>query len=321
MIANSIRILPSISSLTNIGDPMQHPSPERGHGNLLPPIENFFSGEVHSQKRIKLEEPGKENEREEDTALWQAKQKLAQAIDMIQSSSSENVCSSIDVVKSACGMLEDYARSLEKANGRRALSDSSDLPNQANDWSNYPSTSIIATTRDHIPRGPPPLPFCQSTLSVPSYYPFPSMPQCPMPGYFPYPLEQSPIMPGRLHPISVQHVNSAPCRSPSNSNIHMNDQHFQTLPNQCGQHFDPQQQTEQPTRRRPVCQKCGITETPEWRGGPNGSRTLCNACGLFLAKLSKRMGEQAATADFFAGEQARGRRRRTYASHDSKKRL
>ncbi|ENH65566.1 GATA zinc finger domain-containing protein 15 [Fusarium oxysporum f. sp. cubense race 1] len=33
------------------------------------------------------------------------------------------------------------------------------------------------------------------------------------------------------------------------------------------------------------CQNCGRTQTPEWRRGPNGMRTLCNACGLHYAKL------------------------------------
>lgn len=28
------------------------------------------------------------------------------------------------------------------------------------------------------------------------------------------------------------------------------------------------------------CHSCNITETPEWRRGPDGARTLCNACGL-----------------------------------------
>ncbi|KAG2221316.1 hypothetical protein INT45_014000 [Circinella minor] len=28
------------------------------------------------------------------------------------------------------------------------------------------------------------------------------------------------------------------------------------------------------------CRRCGITETPRWRGGPLGRHTLCNACGL-----------------------------------------
>ncbi|KZT53674.1 hypothetical protein CALCODRAFT_41907 [Calocera cornea HHB12733] len=35
------------------------------------------------------------------------------------------------------------------------------------------------------------------------------------------------------------------------------------------------------------CASCGISETPEWRKGPDGARTLCNACGLHFAKLSR----------------------------------
>ncbi|GAN11155.1 hypothetical protein MAM1_0488d10713 [Mucor ambiguus] len=36
------------------------------------------------------------------------------------------------------------------------------------------------------------------------------------------------------------------------------------------------------------CHSCGTTETPEWRRGPDGARTLCNACGLHYSKLLKR---------------------------------
>jgi len=38
------------------------------------------------------------------------------------------------------------------------------------------------------------------------------------------------------------------------------------------------------------CHSCNTTETPEWRRGPNGARTLCNACGLVFAKIVKRRG-------------------------------
>lgn len=40
------------------------------------------------------------------------------------------------------------------------------------------------------------------------------------------------------------------------------------------------------------CKHCESIETPEWRRGPDGSRTLCNACGLFYSKLTKRYGTQ-----------------------------
>lgn len=36
------------------------------------------------------------------------------------------------------------------------------------------------------------------------------------------------------------------------------------------------------------CFHCGEVQTPEWRRGPYGNRTLCNACGLYYRKLIKR---------------------------------
>ena len=36
------------------------------------------------------------------------------------------------------------------------------------------------------------------------------------------------------------------------------------------------------------CFHCGAKETPEWRRGPLGRRTLCNACGLLYAARLKR---------------------------------
>ncbi|KAJ5561331.1 Zinc finger NHR/GATA-type [Penicillium sp. DV-2018c] len=43
------------------------------------------------------------------------------------------------------------------------------------------------------------------------------------------------------------------------------------------------------------CHSCNRAETPEWRRGPDGARTLCNACGLHYAKLTRKMGAKAAT--------------------------
>jgi len=42
------------------------------------------------------------------------------------------------------------------------------------------------------------------------------------------------------------------------------------------------------------CQHCRSTGTPEWRRGPNGERSLCNACGLFYSKLVKKYGTETA---------------------------
>jgi PAS domain S-box-containing protein len=37
-----------------------------------------------------------------------------------------------------------------------------------------------------------------------------------------------------------------------------------------------------------VCTDCGTLESPEWRKGPSGPKTLCNACGLRWAKREKK---------------------------------
>ncbi|KAJ2235503.1 hypothetical protein IWW45_002554 [Coemansia sp. RSA 485] len=55
-----------------------------------------------------------------------------------------------------------------------------------------------------------------------------------------------------------------------------------------------------------TCRSCGISETPEWRRGPDGARTLCNACGLHYAKLNKKRATEANThpgAESDAGSQ------------------
>jgi len=45
-------------------------------------------------------------------------------------------------------------------------------------------------------------------------------------------------------------------------------------------------------RRNLHCHACGVTETPEWRRGPDGDHTLCNACGLHYAKALKKEKEE-----------------------------
>ncbi|ORY14462.1 hypothetical protein BCR34DRAFT_233824 [Clohesyomyces aquaticus] len=44
------------------------------------------------------------------------------------------------------------------------------------------------------------------------------------------------------------------------------------------------------------CHSCNRAETPEWRRGPDGARTLCNACGLHYAKLTRKLGGKQAMA-------------------------
>jgi hypothetical protein len=42
------------------------------------------------------------------------------------------------------------------------------------------------------------------------------------------------------------------------------------------------------------CSQCGNSDTPEWRRGPKGPKTTCNACGLFYGKLLKKFDLQKA---------------------------
>lgn len=59
----------------------------------------------------------------------------------------------------------------------------------------------------------------------------------------------------------------------------------------CSLSVQPKGIRKPPIRQMDVaCKHCSTIDTPEWRRGPDGSRTLCNACGLFFSKLVKKYG-------------------------------
>ncbi|KAF8579915.1 hypothetical protein K439DRAFT_343406 [Ramaria rubella] len=64
------------------------------------------------------------------------------------------------------------------------------------------------------------------------------------------------------------------------------------------------QRTEPAVSESQRCMGCGATSTPEWRRGPLGPRTLCNACGLVYAKLIKKRGRDAAGRSIMEGAAA-----------------
>lgn len=72
----------------------------------------------------------------------------------------------------------------------------------------------------------------------------------------------------------------------------------------------PDQQSADRPRKRAAppgkCHSCHRVDTPEWRRGPDGARTLCNACGLHFAKLQRKdaLAEKARRAAGPAGESA-----------------
>ncbi|BCS27217.1 GATA transcription factor LreB [Aspergillus puulaauensis] len=63
-------------------------------------------------------------------------------------------------------------------------------------------------------------------------------------------------------------------------------------PNPIEQEQDQQAPPENEPRKRLKgeyqCADCGTSDSPEWRKGPGGPKTLCNACGLRWAKREKK---------------------------------
>ncbi|GIL54840.1 hypothetical protein Vafri_10533 [Volvox africanus] len=57
-----------------------------------------------------------------------------------------------------------------------------------------------------------------------------------------------------------------------------------------------QQQQQPPSKRQKVtgrtCVECGATSTPQWREGPMGPKTLCNACGVRYVRSQQKAAGQ-----------------------------
>ncbi|CAO3566303.1 unnamed protein product [Mortierella alpina] len=85
------------------------------------------------------------------------------------------------------------------------------------------------------------------------------------------------------HSVDIdQHSNSGSINGASNSRSSKNSD----VPHQ--KYRKRAKRTQPPGR----CLSCDSSDTPEWRRGPDGARTLCNACGLHYAKLLKRQSKQ-----------------------------
>jgi hypothetical protein len=54
--------------------------------------------------------------------------------------------------------------------------------------------------------------------------------------------------------------------------------------------------TERKIARPGRCHQCARVESPEWRRGPGGLRSLCNACGPRYAKRERKKRESVAGA-------------------------
>lgn len=62
------------------------------------------------------------------------------------------------------------------------------------------------------------------------------------------------------------------------------------------------------------CSHCGSKSTPEWRRGPEGDKTLCNACGLFYSKLIKKLHSPERAADIMKERKANGKQKDRHIS-------
>lgn len=117
-------------------------------------------------------------------------------------------------------------------------------------------------------------------------------------------LTYSPLSSDRSTPTPVSLENSndndsnSPCQSDSTPNTKI-DNVFVSLSDSDRKHMSKIGKTSKSGKNRNAhmrCLHCSSTETPEWRKGPGGPTTLCNACGLFYKKLIKKFGEALATS-------------------------
>ena len=122
--------------------------------------------------------------------------------------------------------------------------------------------------------------------------------QLPLASYHPYPYVQFPSS------IPPQPVRVAPSSS-SSAPFYYQPVYFQPpRAAAAGTQFTVPEVINKSNNK---CHRCGTSETPEWRRGPNGVRTLCNACGLFHAKLVKRKGAALAAEEVLNNKVRKGK--------------
>ncbi|KZV96182.1 hypothetical protein EXIGLDRAFT_765562, partial [Exidia glandulosa HHB12029] len=119
-------------------------------------------------------------------------------------------------------------------------------------------------TRYAPPPGLPP--FMQSSQSLPNVLDFTGM----------MPLNFNTVLPSLGPPLVA-----AP--GPSSSRIDAPLVHVQRSSTMDVDHYE-QPKKKRRTFKQLVCSDCGRTDSPEWRKGPLGPKTLCNACGLRYSK-------------------------------------
>ncbi|KAL6658504.1 hypothetical protein ACP70R_004090 [Stipagrostis hirtigluma subsp. patula] len=99
----------------------------------------------------------------------------------------------------------------------------------------------------------------------------------------------------------------APRRKPSHKASIDGEQGCDDNANASRQRPSPRQRNRQTQR---ACSHCGNTETPQWRTGPDGPGTLCNACGIrFTAKKLLPEYRPSTSPSFKSGEHSNRHRK------------
>lgn len=132
----------------------------------------------------------------------------------------------------------------------------------------------------------------------PSYSssPQPSSPPSHHPTFVPGPMHGlflDPALPHAHHQIPMMPFDDCNLTPNSNSaNSHLNSSRFSFKRkfSDLGQMAPAatNNKRQRKVEKVPRCTHCGISYSPEWRKGPLGRNTLCNACGLQYAKNVKR---------------------------------
>ncbi|TFL02021.1 hypothetical protein BDV98DRAFT_47804 [Pterulicium gracile] len=97
--------------------------------------------------------------------------------------------------------------------------------------------------------------------------------------------------------VASQPPPSRPVASPEASKENVEPAIKSSVPPKVSGPSDEKQQIIEDTPRPGeghICIGCGAGSTPEWRRGPLGPRTLCNACGLVYAKMMKKRAREKA---------------------------
>lgn len=131
-------------------------------------------------------------------------------------------------------------------------------------------------------------------------------PIAPMPAHQTSPSPQQMQQP----PQHMQQIPQAPQQIPQPQRMYQLPPYYPIYYNQQSQLPSPPTNYMVPEIiNKPInkCHRCGTTETPEWRRGPNGVRTLCNACGLYHAKLVKRKGAAIAAQEVLNNKVCKGK--------------